>query len=188
MKEPTKIKILSAARKLFVAHGYAGTSIGSIVKEAGINHSLVFHHFGNKQKLWLAVKMNIVQQAKSNSPTLPSTRLSLEKFIHNFLVHSFRFYKNTPDLIRLFNWQRMEGSKTNIGVTKSKEMQVWTDAVKHYQDKGDIKKELRLEFIITMVTALTSSAALDPNIFIKKQQDLNAYLNFCVDSILLAIT
>ena len=39
------------AQRLFVKHGYAGTSTKRIAMEAGVAEALVFHHFGTKEAL-----------------------------------------------------------------------------------------------------------------------------------------
>lgn len=40
---------------LFAARGYAGTSIRDIAQAAGSSVANVYHHFGNKEDLWLAI-------------------------------------------------------------------------------------------------------------------------------------
>src|SRR3990167_6437866 len=74
--DPTRTKILKAARKLFVESGFAGTSMGKIATKANINHSLIFHRFGSKEGLWKAVKQSIVEEANKLSPTLPELNQS----------------------------------------------------------------------------------------------------------------
>jgi AcrR family transcriptional regulator len=51
----TKEKILDAAEKLFVDNGFSGTSLRSIIKEAGVNTASVHYHFGSKEALIEAV-------------------------------------------------------------------------------------------------------------------------------------
>ncbi|WP_225983892.1 TetR/AcrR family transcriptional regulator [Epidermidibacterium keratini] len=48
-------RILSAARKQFLADGYDATSVRSIAESAGVSHSLVNYHFGSKSGLFSAV-------------------------------------------------------------------------------------------------------------------------------------
>lgn len=50
----TRAAILAAARELFAAQGYAGTSVRSIAAAAGVDASLVHHYFGAKDDLFLA--------------------------------------------------------------------------------------------------------------------------------------
>lgn len=48
-------RLLSAAAVQFAEQGFAGASIASIAARAGLAKSTVFHHFGSKQALYLAV-------------------------------------------------------------------------------------------------------------------------------------
>jgi len=56
----TKEQILDAAERLFSAHGFAGTSLRSVTKEAGVNLAAVHYHFGTKDDLLRAVLSRIV--------------------------------------------------------------------------------------------------------------------------------
>jgi AcrR family transcriptional regulator len=47
--------VLDAAERVMAEHGYAGASINAIVKEAGIPISSVYHYFGSKDGVLLAV-------------------------------------------------------------------------------------------------------------------------------------
>jgi TetR/AcrR family transcriptional regulator, repressor for neighboring sulfatase len=47
--------ILAAATDLFADHGPAATSIRDIAARSGVNHGLVFRHFGTKERLVGAV-------------------------------------------------------------------------------------------------------------------------------------
>jgi TetR/AcrR family transcriptional regulator of autoinduction and epiphytic fitness len=44
----TRRQIIEAARKLFIAHGYAGATMESIAREAGVAVETVYASFGNK--------------------------------------------------------------------------------------------------------------------------------------------
>lgn len=188
-EEPTKHKILTAARQLFVEHGFAGTSMGKIAKLAGVNHSLLFHYFGNKENLWLAVKQSIARDADQKSKMLPDTHLSFKEFLRELIIKSIRFYRDNPDIIRMINWQRLEyDPELKIGVTVSTEVQQWIEAIKYYQKKGDINSKLKPEFIMTLILSIVSSAALDQNVFISNEQNQKNYIAFCVESLIKALS
>src|SRR5579863_680672 len=51
----TKAKIIAAARRLFAASGYEGTSTEAVLEEAGISRGALYHHFEHKQALFAAV-------------------------------------------------------------------------------------------------------------------------------------
>jgi AcrR family transcriptional regulator len=56
----TKERILDAAERLFAAHGFAGTSLRAVTKEAGVNLAAVHYHFGTKEDLLRVVLSRIV--------------------------------------------------------------------------------------------------------------------------------
>lgn len=186
--DPTRAKILKSARKLFVEFGFAGTSMGKIAAKANINHSLIFHHFGSKEGLWKAVKQSIVIDANKLSPTLPELDQSFSEFLRKLISLNISFYRENPDIVRMISWQRLEhGNKKEIGITLSSEAKAWLASLKHYQNKGDIHRKLNLEFVLTLILSIVSSAAMDPNSFIKDPKDLNAYTEFCVEKIFKAL-
>jgi AcrR family transcriptional regulator len=50
----TRAAILRAARALFAANGYAGTTIRAVAAAAGVDAALVHHYFGAKDDLFVA--------------------------------------------------------------------------------------------------------------------------------------
>lgn len=49
--ENTRDRILSTAERIFVMHGYEGTSLRQITREASVNLAAVNYHFGSKEGL-----------------------------------------------------------------------------------------------------------------------------------------
>jgi AcrR family transcriptional regulator len=182
--DPTRAKILKVARTVFVELGFAGTSMGKIALKANINHSLLFHHFGSKEGLWKAVKQSIVEEAQQLSPTLPELNQTFTAFLKQLISLNIKFYRDNPDIVRMINWQRLEyKNKAEIGITLSSEAKAWLAALQHYQTKGEINRKSNLEFVLTFILSVISSAAMDPNSFITNSADLNAYIDFCVEKI-----
>lgn len=187
-EDTTKDKILDAARRLFVENGFAGTSMGKIAKLALVNHSLIYHHFVNKEGLWVAVKESIVKRASEQESVLPSITLSLKEFLRTLLTRSIEFYRKNPDIAKLIQWQRIEHSqKKPIGLTESEIAKEWLCAFDHYQSNGEIDRKHKPEFILTMIASLSSSAAMDPNVFIETPESKEAYINFCVQVLILGL-
>ncbi|HEY9135168.1 MAG TPA: helix-turn-helix domain-containing protein, partial [Pseudomonadales bacterium] len=54
--------ILLAAEELFAEQGFSAVSINAIAQRAGISKANIFHHFENKDALYLAVLSNASQQ------------------------------------------------------------------------------------------------------------------------------
>jgi AcrR family transcriptional regulator len=56
----TRERILDAAERLFAAHGFAGTSLRAVTREAEVNLAAVHYHFGSKEDLLRAVLDRVV--------------------------------------------------------------------------------------------------------------------------------
>ncbi|MFA5057104.1 MAG: TetR/AcrR family transcriptional regulator [Opitutaceae bacterium] len=57
----TRGKVLKAAERLFGQHGFSGTSLRQITKEAGTNLAAVNYHFGSKEDLYREVLLQRVR-------------------------------------------------------------------------------------------------------------------------------
>ncbi len=82
----TRERILDAAERLFMAHGYDGTSMRQITGEAAVNLAAVNYHFGSKESLmqevfrrrldWLNEErmqvLNRLEQEAGDQPVKPS--------------------------------------------------------------------------------------------------------------------
>ncbi|MFC1513741.1 TetR/AcrR family transcriptional regulator [candidate division KSB1 bacterium] len=55
VESDTKTKIIETAEKLFAENGISGTSLRSIIADAGINLASIHYHFGSKEELIKAV-------------------------------------------------------------------------------------------------------------------------------------
>ncbi|HEX8204850.1 MAG TPA: TetR/AcrR family transcriptional regulator [Solirubrobacteraceae bacterium] len=53
--DATTTELVEVARRLFAADGYAATSLEDVVRGAGVTKGALYHHFGSKRDLFLAV-------------------------------------------------------------------------------------------------------------------------------------
>jgi AcrR family transcriptional regulator len=53
--QATRAALVKAARRLFAAHGYHATGTHDVVAHAGVTRGALYHHFPDKQSLFLAV-------------------------------------------------------------------------------------------------------------------------------------
>jgi AcrR family transcriptional regulator len=53
--EETRLALIAAARKLFTERGYHAVGIRDFATEAGVTRGALYHHFGDKESIFLAV-------------------------------------------------------------------------------------------------------------------------------------
>jgi AcrR family transcriptional regulator len=51
----TRSRLVRAAGKVFAERGYHGATLDDVVAEAGVSRGALYHHFGSKQELFLAL-------------------------------------------------------------------------------------------------------------------------------------
>ncbi len=69
--EETRRRILDAAQKLFMEHGYAGATIDSISKEAGVALKTVYAVFDNKRNILIELlNRSSSNRGEANTPVL----------------------------------------------------------------------------------------------------------------------
>ena len=59
MIEETRQKLVAAARQQFGSVGYAETVMDELTAQAGMTRGALYHHFGDKKGLFLAVVQEI---------------------------------------------------------------------------------------------------------------------------------
>ena len=87
--DTTRTALTRAARKLFAERGYAAVPADEIVAAAGLTRGALYHHYGGKQELFLAVFEDLetefaaeVAASVIDSPDLPTTMIrALSRFL-----------------------------------------------------------------------------------------------------------
>ncbi len=63
-------RILAAARELFMQHGYRAVSISDIVKAAGITRPTLYYHFADKEALYAAMALQVIDEMNADMEAL----------------------------------------------------------------------------------------------------------------------
>ena len=74
--EESRRHVLDTARRLFLAHGYAATTVAAVASEAGISAESVYKAFGSKARLVLALFHDSIAGQGPESAELRADRLS----------------------------------------------------------------------------------------------------------------
>ena len=109
--QATRQKLLTAARREFANSGLAGARVDEIAARAGVNKQLVYHYFGDKHALYLAVLEWVYEEIRSHERNLNLAGLPPRKAIRKLIESSFDHLAAHPDFILLLNDENRGGAR-----------------------------------------------------------------------------
>ena len=109
--EATRKKLLVAARHEFAAAGLAGARVDEIAARAGVNKQLVYHYFGDKDALYLAVLEWVYEEIREQERKLNLEGLLPAEAIRKLIEASFDHLAAHPDFIVLLNDENRGGAR-----------------------------------------------------------------------------
>jgi len=118
----TRKKLLTAARLEFARHGFAGARVDEIAERAGVNKQLVYHYFGDKDALYLAVLEWVYEDIREQERRLNLEGLPPDKAIRKLIEASFDHLAANPDFIVLLNDENRGGARHVRGSTRLEAM------------------------------------------------------------------
>jgi TetR/AcrR family transcriptional regulator len=118
----TRKKLLTAARREFAENGLAGARVDEIAARAGVNKQLVYHYFGDKDALYLAVLEWVYEEIRAQERKLKLEGLSPERAIKTLIEASFDHLAAHPDFIVLLNDENRGGARHVRGSRKLEAM------------------------------------------------------------------
>jgi len=106
----TRRKLLTAARREFAKSGLAGARVDEIAARAGVNKQLVYHYFGDKDALYLAVLEWVYEEIRAQERKLNLEGLPPQQAIKKLIESSFDHLATHPDFIALLNDENRGGA------------------------------------------------------------------------------
>lgn len=98
-----KERVLRAALAEFAARGYEAASTNTIAAQAGVAKGLVFHHFGSKEQLFLAVVQAVLHEVRdallADAEALPR---ELFERLHAWHVRKVALMQARPEVFEVF--------------------------------------------------------------------------------------
>jgi len=118
----TRKKLLAAARREFADSGLAGARVDEIAARAGVNKQLVYHYFGDKDALYLAVLEWVYEEIRAQERKLNLEGLPPQQAIQRLIEASFDHLAAHPDFIVLLNDENRGGARHVRGSRKLEAM------------------------------------------------------------------
>lgn len=105
----TRAGILAAAGKIFAARGFDGARVEEIVGAAGVNKRMLYHYFGSKEGLYLAVLADCFDRIYRMSSEELNKDGSVADRAQAAISRYFYFLAENPDFVRLVGWETLQG-------------------------------------------------------------------------------
>ena len=101
--EASRARILEAARIEFVSYGLSGGRVDRIAAQSAVNKNLIYHYFGSKDALYLAVLERIYADLRASQQDQDLRNLPPVEGMKRLVSSTFDHFVATPDLIRLMS-------------------------------------------------------------------------------------
>jgi TetR/AcrR family transcriptional regulator len=139
--EGTRLTILDAAEAIFVEKGFAAASMSDIAARAVVTKSLIHHHFGSKEELWVEVKRRSVEEyANAQRAIMTGSDADLSSFTESLRVY-FRFLERNPNFVRLSTWMNLEDPKLSAPVNPDL-LHRGVERLRKAQAKGTFRRDV----------------------------------------------
>lgn len=103
----TQRKILKAGIRLFSQRGYDGVSVDEIVNRAGVNKRMLYHYFGNKKGLYVAVLMEVFGRLEKIELEALEKTNSVKQAIDEILTSYSNFLNKNHEFVNLVLWENL---------------------------------------------------------------------------------
>jgi TetR/AcrR family transcriptional regulator len=103
--------IIDAALLEFSDKGYDGGRVDEIALKAGINKNVLYHHFGSKDGLFIAVLRHTYENIRAKQQDLQLRTLDPETAMRRLVVFTGRIWVQYPEFQRLLMSENLIGGR-----------------------------------------------------------------------------
>jgi AcrR family transcriptional regulator len=109
--ERTSASILAAAVAEFTEKGYAGARIDAIAERSGANKRMIYHYFGDKDGLYLAVLESAYIGIRSAEAALKLADLEPVQAIEKLVAFTWDYFIAHPEFLSLLATENMHRAR-----------------------------------------------------------------------------
>jgi len=146
----TRERILRAARREFVAKGFAGARVDAIARAASVNKRMLYHYFGDKEGLYRAT---LHESIATNLDLVAAAPLDPADLLPFLLERVAR----RVGAVRMLQWEALSlGDRKPIAEEERRKAWVeGTERVRDAQRAGLVHRDLDAEYLVLALMALT---------------------------------
>lgn len=153
----TRAGLLVAARELFDAHGFRGTTVRMIGERAGVDQALIARYFGGKSELYQAVLADAGAQPEVAADDAPPPQQRTTREVVDMLLERVDEHGVGPVLRALTAPDIDVGTREQL--TQRVRKRVIVPLVRSLEDAGATEPELRAELVVAMLIGVMATRA-----------------------------
>jgi TetR/AcrR family transcriptional regulator len=146
----TRERILRAARREFVAKGFAGARVDAIARVASVNKRMLYHYFGDKEGLYRATLHESIATNLDLVAAAPPDPADLLPFLLERVCQRV-------DGVRMLQWEALSlGDRKPIA--EEERRKAWVEATERIRDAqraGLVHRDLDAEYLVLALMGLT---------------------------------
>jgi len=107
----TRESILEAATQEFAQRGLGGARVDAIARRAGANKRMLYHYFGNKEGLFLAVMERTYAHIRRREEGLHLEALPPVAAMRKLVRFTFKYFLDHPHFVTLLNSENLHRAR-----------------------------------------------------------------------------
>ncbi|MGV1753964.1 TetR/AcrR family transcriptional regulator [Agrobacterium sp. CG674] len=109
--ERTRAAILEAARREVAAKGLAGARIDVVARRAGTNKRMIYHYFGDKDALYLAVLEDAYQHIRNAEHRLDLARKQPVDGLRELALFTWHYFLDHPEFLSILATENLNQAR-----------------------------------------------------------------------------
>lgn len=109
--ERTRAAILEAARREVASKGLAGARIDVVARRAGTNKRMIYHYFGDKDALYLAVLEDAYRHIRHAERRLDLTRKAPSEGLRELALFTWHYYLDHPEFLSILATENLNRAR-----------------------------------------------------------------------------
>ncbi len=155
----TRGKLLTAARIEFAQHGFAGARTERIVKRADSNPRMIYHYFGGKSGLYLAVLEDVLGDLRKEELKIDVEHLEPMEGLLQLFDFMNRHFAANRHLVRLLSNENIQKarylkSSKRVSEMASPVLELIKELLLQGEENGTVRPGLDPLYVYVMMVAL----------------------------------
>lgn len=140
--ESTKDRLLKEAAKLFMVHGYEGTTMRNIANATGIKLGSIAYHFKSKQDILYATMSTVIESGEERALATLQTSGNINYKLQSLIEVELDSFLNDTGAIVVKEWRCLQKEYRTLLIQHQQVYEtIWSDILTECHTQGIIRSK-----------------------------------------------